>query len=212
MQWNTLLNLKGTYISKSYDISSNLSNYVTVIQANVINIHSQLVEFYFSLSNDNIVWSDWTEIDLHNNHLLLNYDVSNLYFKYKVVMHSKNMEMKPYLQSFSISFEPCEILENLGDLPIRPKIWIRKKNGNGTIALTNVNTNQTLTIQNLINNEEVYINCEKEDIVSDRQHLGVYRYDDHNDEFLELPLGISILKGYGDFDMDIRYQNIFIQE
>lgn len=212
MQWNTLLNLTGTYISKSHDISSNLSNYVTVIQANIINTHSQLVEFYFSVSNDNSVWSDWAEMNLHNSHLLLNYDLSKLYFKYKVVMHSKNLDIKPYLQSLSISFEPCEILENLGDLPIKPKIWIRKKNGNGTIALTNVNTNQTLTIQNLINNEEIYINCEKEDIVSDRQHLGVYRYDDHNGEFLELPLGVSILKGFGDFDMDVRYQNIFIQE
>ncbi|MEC1179194.1 hypothetical protein P9B03_11925 [Metasolibacillus meyeri] len=212
MQWNTLLNLQGTYISKAYNLSSNLSNYITIIQSNSINVHSQLVDYYFSVSSDNIVWSDWTEMDLHNKHLLLNYDLSKLYFKYKVVMHSKNMDVKPYLQSFSISFEPCEILENVGDLSIKPKIWIRKKNGNGAISLVNVNNNQTSTINNLINNEEVYINCNKEAIVSDRQHLGVYRYDDHNGEFLELPLGINILKGNGDFDMDVRYQNIFIQE
>lgn len=73
-------------------------------------------------------------------------------------------------------------------------------------------SNQTLIMKNLIDNEEVFIDCQKEDIVSNRQHLGVYRYDDHNDEYLELAVGHNFLKGKGDFDMDMRYQYIFIQE
>lgn len=70
-------------------------------------------------------------------------------------------------------------------------------------------TNQTLVVDNLIDNEEVFIDCQKEDIVSDRQHLGVYRYDDHNDEFLALIIGTNLLKGKGDFDMDVRHQYVF---
>lgn len=212
MKWGSLINSTGSYVSKSYEISNISSKYLTTILANIINIHNQRVEFFYSLSYDYIHWTDWKAINFNDNNLLDGNNLNGLIFRYRIVLHAEKDNEKPFIQSFSIAFDPCESLENLGDFVVKPKLWIRKKNGNGSIEITNILTNQTLVIENLIDHEEVFIDCQKEDIVSDRQHLGVYRYDDHNDEYLELVVGHNLLKGKGNFDMDIRHQYVFIQE
>ena len=210
--WGSLLNIKGSYISKIHSISTNSPNYLTTIAANILNVHNKEVHFYFSASYDYITWTDWKEINLDETNLLDQYELKGLAFKYKITMSASKEHEKPYIQSFSIQFDPCAVFENLGDFNIKPKVWIRKKNGNGDIELTNTMTNQKMRLRNLIHDEEVYIHCQKEDIVSNRQNLGVYRYDDHNDEFLELVTGKNYLKASGDFDMQVRYQHIFIQQ
>ncbi|MBG9757529.1 hypothetical protein ACNA06_01075 [Lysinibacillus sp. RSDA_15] len=212
MKWGSLINSTGSYISKYYEITNASSKYLTTILANMINIHHQQIEFLYSLSYDYKNWTNWKSINFNDNHLLDGYNLDGLIFRYKIVLHAKKDNEKPYVQSFSIAFDPCESLENLGDFIVKPKLWIKKKNGKGSIELTNIMTNQTLVLDNLIDNEEVFIDCQKEDIVSDRQHLGVYRYDDHNDEFLALVVGANLLKGKGDFDMDVRHQYVFLQE
>ncbi|QPR70127.1 hypothetical protein I6G82_11405 [Lysinibacillus macroides] len=212
MKWGSLIYSTGSYVSKSYAISNVSSKYLTTILANIINIHHQKVEFFYSLSYDYSNWTKWKLINFNDKTLLNDYKLEGLIFRYKIVLNADKNDKKPYIQSFSIAFDPCELMENLGDCIIKPKLWIRKKNGNGDIELTNIMSNQTLIMKNLIDNEEVFIDCQKEDIVSNRQHLGVYRYDDHNDEYLELAVGHNFLKGKGDFDMVMRYQYIFIQE
>ena len=212
MKWGSLINSTGSYVSKSYEISNVSSKYLTTILSNIINIHNKKVEFFYSISYDYINWTDWKPINFNDNGLLDGYELDRLIFRYKIILNAEKDNEKPYVQSFSIYFDPCESLENLGDFDIKPKLWIRKKNGNGNIELTNIITNQKLVIENLIDNEEVFIDCQKEDIVSDRQNLGVYRYDDHNDEYLNLVIGDNILKSKGDFDMDVRHRYIFLQE
>ncbi|KOS61415.1 hypothetical protein FJQ98_16815 [Lysinibacillus agricola] len=212
MKWSSLINSTGSYISKSYEISNVSSKYLTTILSNIINIHNQEVQFHYSVSYDYENWTSWKPINFNDNDLLNGLSLDGLIFRYRIVMNAKKNNEKPYVQSFSISFDPYESLENLGDFEIKPKLWIRKKNGNGTVEVTNMNTNQKMIIENLIDNEEVFIDCQKEDIVSDRKSLGVYRFDDHNDEYLRLVIGDNFLKGKGDFDMDIRHRYVFIQE
>lgn len=212
MKWGSLIKSTGSYVSKNYEISNVSSKYLTTILSNIINIHNQKVDFFFSISYDYTNWTDWKHINFNDTDLLNGYEIDGLIFRYKIVMDSEKDNEKPYIQSFSISFDPCESFENLGDFDVKPKLWIRKKNGNGAIEITNIITNQKIVVENLIDNEEVFIDCQKEDIISDRQNLGVYRYDDHNDEYLELVIGDNFLKGKGDFDMDIRHQYVFLQE
>ena len=212
MKWGSLINSTGSYISKYYEITNVSSKYLTTILANIINIHHQQVEFFYSLSYDYMNWTKWKTINFSDINLLDGYDLDGLIFRYKIVLNAQKDNEKPYVQSFSITLDPCESLENLGDFTIKPKLWIKKKNGKGTIEITNIMTDQKLVVENLIDNEEVFIDCDNEDIVSDRQHLGVYRYDDHNDEYLELVVGHNLLKGKGDFDMDVRHQYVFLQE
>ncbi|TVX86124.1 hypothetical protein FPZ44_24410 [Paenibacillus agilis] len=79
-----------------------------------------------------------------------------------------------------------------------------KRNGAGTIKLTNETNGQTLVFENLNNNEEVYVDCENEDIMTSLPMK--YRYDDHNDVFLELDVGENLLTGEGEFDLTIRHE------
>ncbi|HBT72453.1 MAG TPA: hypothetical protein DEB37_09360, partial [Lysinibacillus sp.] len=143
MKWGSLINSTGSYVSKSYEISNISSKYLTTILANIINIHNQRVEFFYSLSYDYIHWTDWKAINFNDNNLLDGNDLNGLIFRYRIVLHAEKDNEKPFVQSFSIAFDPCESLENLGDFVVKPKLWIRKKNGNGSIEITNILTNQT---------------------------------------------------------------------
>ncbi|AHN24043.1 phage tail domain-containing protein [Lysinibacillus varians] len=211
-KWGAVLNVKGSYISKIHSISTNAHKYFTTIAASIINIHAQQVEFYYSVSYDTVDWTNWVPINFNSTDLLDQYGLQNLSFRYKIVMSTTKEYQKPYIQAFSIDFDPCAVIENLGDFNLKPKLWITKRNGNGSIEIINTVTNQKMQLQNLIDNEEVYIHCQKEEIVSNRQNLGVYRYDDHNDEFLDLVVGKNYIQANGDFDMHIRYQHQFIQQ
>ncbi|MDD1502584.1 hypothetical protein PVA17_07360 [Lysinibacillus sp. CNPSo 3705] len=210
--WGSLLSVKGSYTSKAHLISTDSPSYLTTFAADIINVHAKQVQFFYSVSYDHITWTDWKEINFNDTNLLDQYDLKGLFFKYQITMSASKEHERPYIQSFSIQFDPCAIFENLGDFIVKPKVWLRKKNGNGDIEITNTMTNQKMQLRNLINDEEVFIHCQKEEIVSNRQNLGVYRYDDHNDEFLELVTGKNYLKANGDFDMQVRYQHVFIQQ
>ncbi|MET4561036.1 hypothetical protein ABIA69_002181 [Lysinibacillus parviboronicapiens] len=210
--WGSISTVKGSYISNIHSISTNAQKYLTTMAATIVNVYAKQVEFYYSVSYDTLKWTTWQPINFNNTGLLDQYSLKGMSFRYKIVMSATNEHEKPYIQTFSISFDPCAVLENLGDFTVKPKVWIRKKNGNGNVAITNTMTNQKMQLHNLIDNEEVFIHCQKEEIVSDRQNSGVYRYDDHNDEFLELMIGNNYIQADGDFDMHVRYQHVFIQQ
>lgn len=210
--WSSLLNPKGVYTSKSFPISNNLDRYLTTIKTQVINTYNQKVELYFSVSYDSVTWSDWVFFSESSHDLLDSYSLNGLIFRYKIVLEAENETKKPYFQSIDIKFEPFGNIENTGDLPLRPKLWITKRNGAGNIAIINHTTGQRMEFKNLRNNEELFIDCENEEIVSSFQSSGIYRYDDHNDEYLELIRGDNYIKSEGDFDLEARFANILLQE
>lgn len=210
--WSSIIQPYGEYVSESFNISNSLDRYISLIDTVKINIHNQTLNFFYSTSYDDVYWTDWMPFREGNTDILDGYDLSDLRFRYKVIISSIDELQKPYLQSISFSLLPYKNIENVADMPTKPKIWIRKLNGKGDISLTNHMTNQTITIKNLQENEEIYIDNENEEIISSLQDLGVYRHDDHNDEWLELIRGDNYIKGTGDFDMDIRYQGILIQK
>lgn len=210
--WSEITQPYGEYVSEVFNISNTLSNYVVTIDVTEINTFNQQLDFFYSVSFDNVTWTEWETFYVESTDFLNGFNLSTLYFKYKVKIGATVETEKPYLQSISLTFEPFLLFENLGDTALKPKLWIRKKNVFGSITLINHMTGLELTLSNLENNEEVYIDCENEEIISSLQFLGVYRYDNHNDEWLELNRGETYLKGHGDFDMDIRYQNIILQD
>lgn len=210
--WSQIAEPYGEYFSETFNISNQLDRYISTIVITKINIHDQTMDFYYSVSGDSMEWTEWKPFNEGSTEIFDNYDLSNLYFKYKVIMKSESSTKKPYLQSISFLLQPFSNNINIGDLPSYPKIWIRKVNGDGDIRLTNHMTNQTLILTEMQNEEEVFIDCDNEEIISSLQYLGVYRYDSHNDEFLELIRGDNYLKGQGDFDIDIRIQSPLLQE
>lgn len=104
---------------------------------------------------------------------------------------------------------------NTGDVDIKPKMWIKKVGGDGSIQIENLTTSQVIRMDNLQNNEEVFVDFDKEEIVSSLEYLTVYRYDDHNNEWLILESnldGENRLKFTGDFDVQFEYEMKYLSE
>lgn len=210
--WSQVTKPYGEYTSEVFNISNNLSRYIIKVETTEINIHNEKLEYYFSISYDNINWTSWERFYEQSSDFLNPYNLSNIYFKYKVVMGSSSTSTKPFLQSISLTLEPYFLVSNGGDLTIKPKMWFTKTISAGTIQLFNHYTGQKIEFKDLQIGEEVYVDFDEEDIISSLQSLGVYRYDNHNNEWLYLPYGENYLRGYGNFNMDIRYQFKLLQE
>lgn len=210
--WSTLGVPRGSYTSPPFFISNDLDRYVATISETLINTHNQEVSYSFRVSYNLLNWTDWKEFYTTSYDLLDEYGLKGLYIQIKISMVSDNEQKKPYLQSFNMELRPYANIDNTGDLAIKPKIWIRKKNGKGDISIINFTTGQVLELKDLNNNEEIYIDCDNEEIVSSNQHLGIYRYDSHNDEYLELIRGVNYITSIGDFDLDIRHKGILLQD
>ena len=210
--WSTMSAPRAVYISPAFFVSNNLDRYVADIKETVVNAHNQKIEYFFRTSYNQLDWGAWKKFYVTSQDFLDESTLSGLYVQIQVVISTTHLNQKPYLQSLNIELKPYSHIENAGDMPIKPKLWIRKKNGKGNIALINHTTGQRVEFKNLNNSEEIYVDNENEEIVSSNQYLGVYRYDDHNDEYLELNRGSNYLTSEGDFDFDIRYKAILLQD
>jgi len=78
------------------------------------------------------------------------------------------------------------------------------------ITLNTINnaywSTNTLTggIDELQNDESIYINCERQEIISDLDNIN--RYNIFNDNYLELPYGVNNLRIEGNCKLQLRYQ------
>lgn len=129
----------------------------------------------------------------------------------------------PYTYSHKQVIEAIEIREadapsktfsllNSGDMTIKPRIWITKRNGAGAISIENEDSGQTASFSALNDGEQVFIDMESEDIVSDMENLGVYRYSDYNDVWLDLIESENTINCTGDFDIEIEYEMIYLAD
>lgn len=206
MKWADLYTSRGVYVSPEYDISSNYRGYNEAINF-YYNKNDGEVKVYISVSFDSgNTWGQWIQVnDAAYDKPFFDdyYDLEYCKFKYMVEMTYSN-GVSPQFNEFSMSLIGAYDFFNNGDLPCKPEIWIKKTNGSGDVKLFNDMTGQIVEFKNLNNNEEVYVDCENEDIVSSLPL--VYRYDDHNNEFLELDIGENYLSGDGEFELVIRHE------
>lgn len=94
--------------------------------------------------------------------------------------------------------------ENLGDVPVKPEMWITKV-GKGDLSIVNItDANREFKFVNLADGETVYVDNENEIIETDI--FMTYRYDNFNDNYLRFVYGINKLVAYGKFKMILRYQ------
>ncbi|EJL1640146.1 phage tail family protein [Shigella flexneri] len=114
----------------------------------------------------------------------------------------------PLMQtSFDCSKGDTEIvLENMGRMSILPDVKIHKV-GSGNIEIKNLsNAGNILLLTSLQNEEEVEIIGENEILISS---LGIPRYDNFNDEYIELSYGQNRLKVTGSCYVTFRYRYTF---
>jgi phage-related protein len=94
-------------------------------------------------------------------------------------------------------------IENYGHYEIYPEISIRK-NGAGTVTIESLDDDGDIfEVRDLTNQEDIYINCEKEIIETDL--IGFYRYDKLVGEFPRLGFGVNRFKVTGDCTIQFRY-------
>lgn len=92
---------------------------------------------------------------------------------------------------------------NSGHVSIKPEMMI-KKSGNGTLTITNLNSGDVFEMTDLSDQEELYINCDKEIIVSDLSDTRARNLTNY--QFLELSKGVNVLKIEGASSVKFRYR------
>lgn len=158
----------------------------------------------YSTSNDQVNWSAWHKLYELDRFIFENPSEESVYFKIRVTLKTTDSNNSPQFFSSSTVFKNTHKIENIGDKVCKPKLWLTKTNGDGNVELHNLETQQTLKFKNLKDGEQVFVDCEQETVITDIPLI--YRYDDHNDVFIELIEGNNYLLGSGDFKLDVEYQ------
>jgi predicted phage tail component-like protein len=128
------------------------------------------------------------------------------YLKLNVVCNSPFAYSPVYIDMHNIDVDTGVDITftNRGHLPCKPIIKILKI-GDGNVSIINhTKGGETLAINNLLDNELVTIDCESEEIETDR--LFTNRYNDHNDVFLSFIYGVNRLTVYGKCKLEFQYQ------
>lgn len=196
---------KGYYESKAFDLSSDYEAYIINTDCNYVNNDGMIIVEAKLSYDKGISWTDWFNIDLLQyklSQISNDNDLRNIKIKYKVMFDNSTGMVSPVFKSIKIDAVGAFKITNTGNVVCKPELWIRKKNGSGSIRLVNETNGMILELNNLNDGEEVYIDCENEDIVSSLPL--VYRYKDHNNVFIELDVGENLITGEGNFELDIR--------
>lgn len=102
---------------------------------------------------------------------------------------------------------PIVNIVNRGHYSIYPEIWIEKISDGDIVIFNKTNGNQKFEFKNIEVGEKLFIDCENEIINTNKENI--YRYDDFNDEYLELIYGENILSLSNNMKIKFRYRYIY---
>ena len=128
----------------------------------------------------------------------------NGYVKFQLLCKSPYIYTSEYLSEvYTITDSGTIEFTNSGDVDLYPEMEIVKV-GNGDLSIVN-NTNSGIELKftGLENGEEIYLDCENEDIISS---LGISRFGNFNDNYLCLKWGVNQLSVTGSCTIQFRYQ------
>lgn len=112
----------------------------------------------------------------------------------------------PIYNTFEDNIDLLKIV-NRGHYTILPEIWIEKV-ADGDLVLNNLtNSNQEMRFQNIDIGEVLHIKCQTEIIKTSKEDT--FRYEDFNDEYLEIIYGENRIKPSKNMKIRFRYQHIF---
>lgn len=211
--WGEVLSPYGEFISKTYYINSGHTSLFATVELEYENNFNQRIDYFYSYSQDGNTWVDWQPLNSGIHNLFAGVDTTEIYIRFKVILESKLLSESPEHKGIKLTLYPYEYIFNNGDLKACPKLWVKKINGSGDIQIINKTNEQTLSLTNLHDDEEVFIDTYDETIISSLQSsLNIYRYDDHNNVWLNLEAGDNYLDSKGDFLLDIRYYAPLLQD
>lgn len=209
--WNSLINLKGHYTSEPLPVTAEADNVITKISWISSSPTGSNVTIQTRLSKDGVNWTEWQNCinGAHIPDITEETSTYNTKIMFRVLINSSSYDIKPSFTKITLYYEPVLVFDNKGDMNCSPEIWITKQ-GNGDFSIVNTShNNDEFKFTNLIHDETVYVDNEKQDIETS---LAVtYRYKDFNDNYLSFPIGKNILRVTGDAEIKFRYQFTLLQ-
>lgn len=115
-------------------------------------------------------------------------------------------EMSKLGQQQSVG-NPTIKIGNRGHFSTFPEIWIEKISGGNITIYNKTNANEKFEFKNIDVGEKLFIDCLNEIITTDKERT--YRYDDFNDNYLELIYGENILTVTNNVKIRFRLEYIF---
>lgn len=207
MNWLQLSNLQGVSTSPPFTVPLQVDGTITSISwTSTVPTGSKItVQTRLSFTNG----ADWTEWRTCTNggsipDIEPTTKMNHLQVMFRVIMSSTDYSNVPKFNDIAFSFEPVIVIDNKGDVPCKPEVWITK-NGNGDFKITNLsNKSDDFVFTGLIDQETAYVDNEQEDIETSLVYT--YRYANFNDNYLSLPVGVNILRINGNAGVQFRYQ------
>ena len=96
---------------------------------------------------------------------------------------------------------------NYGHIPMLPEMWIEKISSGDIVINNKTNGNQEMRFENIEDGERLHVDCMEEIIDTNKENT--HRYDDFNDEYLEIVYGKNIIQVSRNVIIRFRYQHIF---
>ena len=214
MKWTDIYNLNGSYISEEIDVSSNYNHYFSDVNIDSSNGGGSMRVLSRLSYNGGIDWGEWIDVSYGFPYRFF-YD-NGFYLENLKMQYMLEFDLGTNIGGASPTFNSIDFnligafnIKNEGDVSLKPEVWLKKINGSGDIKLKNETTGKEMIFGNINNGETIYVDCENEDIITDLPMT--YRYNNHNDVFLELEVGDNLLSGEGDFEMAIKLEFKTIQ-
>ncbi|MGG1444809.1 hypothetical protein ABE354_22675 [Brevibacillus laterosporus] len=212
MKWNDLRLIRGSRTSPIFSIAKDTGSGCSLINWNETSPVGSNTYIETNVSYDGgLNWQGWKKVK--NNSPLLNFQIDtnskSTVFQYRYVAIAETSVSLPLLHDFTLTVTPTYLFLNNGDIPCKPEIWIEKI-GDGDFSIINKsNKNLEFSFKDIKDKENLYIDCEREYIETDIYN--VYRYDNFNNQYLELVRGRNILEFKGSFKVRFRYEFKTIQ-
>lgn len=210
--WAYLSKFEGVYTSPEFSISLDGDGATTVVLWSADTPTGTSFGLQTNVSFDaGVNWIGWEDA-INGGTIPSAYsNVGLQYFKikYRGLFKTTSVGITPTLREVNFYFNPIIEFDNKGDVNLKPEIWIEKV-GNGDFSIINTSKgNEEFKFTGLIDGETVYVNCEREQIETT---LAVtYRYSNFNDNYLDFPMGVNVLKILGNARFHFRHQYKLIQ-
>ncbi|SEF95225.1 phage tail domain-containing protein [Paenibacillus sp. UNC499MF] len=205
--WLDVAGFTGYYESEELPIQLDGNGALTKLTWSADEPPGTSVTLYTNVSmNGGVSWSGWKAAvnggsipDIYTHSQLTDARV-----KFRFFLKTDDRAVSPVIREIGFLLEPVIEIENKGDLTIRPEIWITK-DGSGDFSIINTSQhNREFKFTSLLDQEELYIHGDREQIETSIPLK--YRYANFNDQYLELPYGINILKINGNGKLQFRYE------
>lgn len=210
--WSYLSNFKGYLTSPAFPIQLDGDGALTKFTWDAVTPIGTSIKMQTNVSLDGgFTWNGWKSVISGGSipDVTTNTNLSNMHFKYRATMESNDKVKTPELINVNMEYTPVIEFNNDGDYTLFPEVWITKVSAGDISLINTTNSNQEFKFTGLVDNETVYVNCERELIKTDLALT--YRYDNFNDKYLEILRGRNILKVVGNAKLIFRYQFKTIQ-